>query len=191
LSRDPIEEDGGVNLYTFNFNNPLNRIDPNGKESWIPFPTDPSANPFTPPYEDGIFAEAMSCAENIADELRGTSPFGEADPSARWEHCVASCRISRECPGGRLLAWIAGDWAQDPWFLNPPPATTSDPGDRAANLVGRRASCTKNKTCEEQCTKAFNEGKLYPVIRPLPNPNRPPVWVVPPSMPMPPRMEIK
>lgn len=31
LNRDPIEEDGGLNLYGFCWNNPISRIDPNGK----------------------------------------------------------------------------------------------------------------------------------------------------------------
>ncbi|HDL01480.1 MAG TPA: RHS repeat-associated core domain-containing protein [candidate division Zixibacteria bacterium] len=34
LSRDPIGEDGGVNLYIFNVNNPNNFVDPRGNDSW-------------------------------------------------------------------------------------------------------------------------------------------------------------
>src|SRR5207244_3533 len=30
LSRDPIAERGGINLFTFNFNNPIGIVDPNG-----------------------------------------------------------------------------------------------------------------------------------------------------------------
>jgi len=33
-TRDPLGEDGGINLYAMNFNNPVNWIDPEGKISW-------------------------------------------------------------------------------------------------------------------------------------------------------------
>ena len=38
ISRDPIEEPGGVNLYTYSFNDPVNLIDPSGgfPNSWVP-----------------------------------------------------------------------------------------------------------------------------------------------------------
>ena len=35
LNRDPIEEDGGLNLYGFCGNNPTSRIDPNGKRVFV------------------------------------------------------------------------------------------------------------------------------------------------------------
>ncbi len=38
LSRDPIEEQGGLNLYGFVNNDPVNYIDPLGKETWVPYP---------------------------------------------------------------------------------------------------------------------------------------------------------
>lgn len=36
LSRDPIEEEGGRNLYEFGQNDPINKVDPNGKIAIIP-----------------------------------------------------------------------------------------------------------------------------------------------------------
>jgi len=34
LSRDPIEEEGGLNLYSYTFNNPVNWVDPLGLDVW-------------------------------------------------------------------------------------------------------------------------------------------------------------
>ena len=38
ISRDPIDEQGGLNLYGFVNNDPVNYIDPLGKETWVPYP---------------------------------------------------------------------------------------------------------------------------------------------------------
>lgn len=158
VNRDPIEERDGPNMYAFVRNNPNSWIDPDGRALWgLPFP------PPAPPPTEGV----QDCASRIADEVGRQSPFGTRDPSSRWNHCVASCRISRECPGGRFTAWIAGDWYQDPWWRTPD--QNSDPGDRAANQVGRDA-CKKKKSCEESCNDAFNNGSLYPPIAPPPPP---------------------
>ena len=38
LSRDPISENGGYNLYRFARNNPLDKFDPDGRDTWCPYP---------------------------------------------------------------------------------------------------------------------------------------------------------
>ena len=159
LNRDPIGEQGGFNQYRFVRNNPNVRVDPQGLNDGFAFGFNPG-----PASES-----AEECGQRIFDELGKKSPFGTKHPSSRWNHCVASCRISRECIGGRFSAWIAGDWYQDPWWKSP--SQNSDPGDRAANQVGRDA-CKKKKSCEESCNDAFNGGSLYPA--PPPAPPRPP-----------------
>ena len=159
LNRDPLGEGGGRNLYGFISNNPLSWIDTDGRSGWeFRFPRNPE-----PPIE-----LPDDCAERIAQEVNSHNPHGDRDPSRRWTHCVASCRISRECAGGRFTAWIAGDWWRDPWWQTE--AQGSDPGDRAANRIGRGA-CKKEKSCEESCNDALNSGSLYP--DPPPPPPRP------------------
>ncbi len=37
LSRDPIQEGGGINLYAYVGNNPVNKVDPDGRLAWVPF----------------------------------------------------------------------------------------------------------------------------------------------------------
>ena len=38
LSRDPIAENGGLNLYAYVLNNPINYWDPDGLTPWSPYP---------------------------------------------------------------------------------------------------------------------------------------------------------
>lgn len=45
--------------------------------------------------------------------------------------------------GGRHVDWIAGDWFQDPWWQDQD-ETESDPGNRAANNIGRDVQETKS-----------------------------------------------
>jgi uncharacterized protein RhaS with RHS repeats len=35
LSRDPIAENGGINLYKYNYNNPSNYMDPDGLTPFV------------------------------------------------------------------------------------------------------------------------------------------------------------
>ncbi len=164
-NRDPIGEHDGPNLYAYVRNRAVNFVDTDGRTGWGP--------PFFPPRQPP--EGATDCASRIAGAVARQTPFGTGDPSSRWNHCVASCRISRECPGGRFTAWIAGDWYQDPWWLSEK-YSNSDPGDRAANQVGRDASKCKKKSCEESCNDAFNNGSLYP------SPDPPLPWPPPPSL---------
>jgi hypothetical protein len=154
LNRDPIGEEGGVNLYRMVRNSPLTEYDINGLQGLI------TGRPLVPPTREWRTDFPWDCAIRIQQEVGRLPGIGRRDPSKRWEHCVASCRITRECVGGRLSAWIAGDWYQDPWWQSE--AQGSDPGDRAANLVGRQFGCKSEKTCETLCTEAFLSGRLYP-----------------------------
>jgi hypothetical protein len=136
-----------LNLYGFVGNDPVRRFDSKGLsfgDVMIPVP-EPS---------EGI----IDCVQRIADELNAEpNPMGEGDWSGRWLHCVASCRISRECPGGRFTAWLAGDWWQDPWWQ---PEPGSEAGDRAANNVGRDA-CKKKDSCEGRSTADWQRNPYH------------------------------
>jgi uncharacterized protein RhaS with RHS repeats len=166
-NRDPIGEKGGINLYQYARNNAVTQIDPFGLAHGNPVSGPNGAVGPSDGYRPGgVFYRPppppetpWGCAERIANEV-GRLPGKPNDPSSRYNHCLASCRISRECLGGRFSAWIAGDWYQDPWWQDME-RHNSDPGDRMANKVGRDASKCKSKSCEAQCNDALKNGRLY------------------------------
>ena len=65
-NRDPIEELGVRNLYGFVYNDPLNKLDPDGRDTWVPYPppghwvSDPE--PPSPQYPDGF----SMCQRDVA-----------------------------------------------------------------------------------------------------------------------------
>ena len=159
LNCDPVFENGfqrvvgprrGVsrlaNLYDFVGNNPLARVDPFGLDWQLPII--PPGAPYLPIFP-GPSEGLLSCAERIraevAREYCGVPGTKQApgDPDCREAHCIASCRISKECPGGPLSSLGAGfwremrHWGRDSW------------GDIGANLRGICKSA--NRDCESSC----------------------------------------
>ncbi len=99
------------------------------------------------------------CAWAIFDEVEDKYCTTEAkekylDGSCRLAHCIANCRITRECFMGRLAAWF-GSWYKEHFmgFYDP----NDSPGDNIANARGRSLACKKGKTCEELCLQALPE----------------------------------
>jgi RHS repeat-associated protein len=160
LNRDPIFERGGINLYGFVRNRPVNGVDSDGRALWGP----PFMPPGPPP--EGPF----ECGNRIKNEV--WKQFGENrgddDPSARKAHCIAHCRIAKECPGGAGTSWIGGLGKE---FLDELKQYIGigdgyDSGDMTANAHGRK--CAKGpKSCEEACDDALKDGSLYPPPPPL------------------------
>jgi RHS repeat-associated protein len=65
INRDPIEEDGGENLYHFTFSNPINWIDDTGLQTIAPAPIAPGPVPGIPGTMDG---------PPVAPNIPGVSP---------------------------------------------------------------------------------------------------------------------
>ncbi|MEW6657342.1 MAG: RHS repeat-associated core domain-containing protein [Thermodesulfobacteriota bacterium] len=83
LTRDPIGEEGGINLYGFVGNNPINYIDPNGLKAVIP-------NPFPPGCPPGPSCDPyLKCGEYYLYILCRTFPN---DPLA---NCIRGCLLKR------------------------------------------------------------------------------------------------
>lgn len=63
-------------------------------------------------------------------------------------HCIANCRITRECPGGRFTAFVASEWKERERD------DSYDEGDQPANRKGRCVGTnpyTRLWTREELC----------------------------------------
>ena len=129
----------GPNMYLYVHNNPVNWIDPSGLFATIP-----------------IIGDAYRCVRRISDEALRIPP-DLRDPYGRLLHCIVSCRIVRECPGGWLTAWIVGDWIHDPWLTRRGPDARCD---RKANCVGRNVARDRSRSCEEACRDAFDRGEI-------------------------------
>jgi RHS repeat-associated protein len=98
LSRDPIEERGGPNLYGFVYNNPAAYVDGLGDQAALPpgwagpnRPYNPTANPFTGPGPEwNELADALSIAL-IALDLALAGPTGEGLIPAAAIQCFKRC----------------------------------------------------------------------------------------------------
>ncbi len=97
MSRDPIEEQGGLNLYGICGNDPVNKWDKLGLDfsTWI---GNPGYHWDTPTPKNN-----SSCLEAI---MEARSMFGKLNNDKR-AHCVYSCKISKSC--GKMIACFLGD----------------------------------------------------------------------------------
>ncbi len=89
LSRDPIEEKGGLNLYEFVLNDPIAKIDALGNS--------PQGAALI-----GAIAVISSCA--LPYHVYALSHYGHR--SDKFRHCWVSCKMSRTCGG--MITEIAG-----------------------------------------------------------------------------------
>jgi RHS repeat-associated protein len=89
LSRDPIEEDGGINLQQFVYNSPLNYVDPNGLTGWeLNNPNTPYMNPgYSSPTMQGV--EVAGTIASIFIEPLDWAMTGKEiydDPANPWSY---------------------------------------------------------------------------------------------------------
>jgi hypothetical protein len=121
---------------------------------------------FTKPLTEasGLFGSfweisGFPCGNRIKGEVWDTYGLGKpkwdpTDGSAREAHCIAHCRITRECPGSEVTSYLGGLGKEildqfKIWFGGG--GDGFDPGDLAANAKGRSCGRTPNKPCEELC----------------------------------------
>ncbi len=89
VNRDPIEEEGGVNLLAMTRNAPVGSVDPDGRSAII---------------LGGFAVVAVAlCAEGIYKYTMAQ----RGDETDKWRHCYATCKIARYC-GGPQAAMLAG-----------------------------------------------------------------------------------
>lgn len=114
--------ESGKNLYVYGLNSPINSIDPLGLT-------------VLPPGQILTY-ECRECARRIADEMWQKFPRDNF-----MRHCVASCMVCKQCPGGCRCAWIAGWWNEFTGVF--------DWADVRANSEGR--GCSDSDNCEQCC----------------------------------------
>jgi RHS repeat-associated protein len=154
LSREP-------NPYLFVRNRPTSEVDPSGLFTYIPMPHDPADDPFF---------TTVECPGRIRDEVWREHGItrGADDPSARLAHCIAHCRIARECPASAATSRLGGSWKEISdglKRLRGGGGDGYDPGDVRANRYGRRCARSPG-TCEEQCQDLLASGSLYHGVPP-------------------------
>jgi hypothetical protein len=164
LSRDPIGEKGGINLYSFINNNSPNIVDRDGTTGWASFDSLPRCKPCklskSYDYSDKVFKDAVRTITSqssysleeyedaLSNALNGveTPPNGPAD---KWRHCMFICITFRHA--SVLMAAGAAIISEIPWVgrgqSEPQDALANSYGFVAAHLPG---SCSKNCACVTQ-----------------------------------------
>ena len=133
LNRDPVEEEGGLNLYAAFGNSPIDRLDPNG--TWVP-----AIIAAYVLWDFACFTAATSMASKAYPETKPPTPGND-----KKKHCMTSC-VYNKCKlwitpmetiiGGALWEMMPG---------------TSEWKDFMADLEGVLASYKGD--CKKQCDK--------------------------------------
>lgn len=134
INRDPIAEEGGINVYKFNENDPINRLDAFGELSF-------NFRDWSPLYY--IFEDENTEMEEALEEGRGGDD--------NYRHCLASCRAARR------LGPLGGAAAIEGWNITQeyPRFNTIHHNDSIhdiqANWDGWRKAWNIFKSCRERC----------------------------------------
>jgi RHS repeat-associated protein len=127
LSRDPIAERGGINLYGYVGNDPINKIDSKGLSAWNPI----------------HWIQAVQ--DGLADVNTWNTQDRVDDPGGHYQHCITSCKLARKY--GETIAKTLGSWKEDN------PCSEDTKKDMEANNVGLTAAVDKGSDCESSCKK--------------------------------------
>ncbi len=164
-NRDPVAERGGLNLYGFGGNSPVDKIDPFGLDySWpvVPPPGYPPIFPYRPPQPkqcpDGNCNPFTISQRALAAQARHHNLALDPDPyGGGYRHCVAACMVAR-CYGGfgwamtRIRNWLdETNNPQNPRYEDSRSDIESErTGERIALFIERF-----NADCEGACLQAY------------------------------------
>lgn len=120
LSRDPIQEEGGVNLYAYVLNNPVTFIDPLGLDPYLP---DPARKPpgWSPSWPTGTDKRG----EFSQDPGTGKKWYPSPEDKGHWDHYDGEKRGERYPPNAKK-PWPGqkkcnpDQSPNDPWIPPPP-----------------------------------------------------------------------
>ena len=99
LNRDPLEERGGMNLYDFVANNPINRVDPYGKQFFPPV-LPPNIPPPPPPPQPPSQCPAPHPPPSPCSGLASSPPSPRGPGSPWWYRCLSCCDLIYGSNGG-------------------------------------------------------------------------------------------
>jgi RHS repeat-associated protein len=152
-SRDPIQTAGGINLYAFGANNPVGLFDTDGRSL------------------GAVVVAAIigyTGYKGVCSAAEGWVAKNDSPPDkTRYAHCLASCRIKKQC--GRGAAVAAGFLKELKDFVSCMASSGHDkdhcysafqPKDFEDNKTGR--SCPPEKSCEEHCKDLMNQPEPPP-----------------------------
>lgn len=159
LTRDPLGEMGGANLYAFTRNAPVDSIDLLGLS-------------VISDAEQAVTAIPKAACGALVGAIASMTDFKKQSDD-RYAHCMASCKIAQWC--GKDTAVAAGV-AKEFYDLvscihqalrtgkwdSPQCESAFQPSDFKDNARG--IACPKDKTCQEQC----NDLKSAPPASPGP-----------------------
>jgi RHS repeat-associated protein len=163
LSRDPIAENGGINLYGYVGNNPINAFDPTGEMSKPPQLVPPVPEKY---FDIGFWKDAILDPGGAISFLEDTRREGHrqfpGEENSSMRHCVASCKSARRLGAGwARAAGIVNEaqglilhdipnfvrrrpWGETPWAFQPQDLADNERGFDAAK---------GSQSCEEECAK--------------------------------------
>jgi RHS repeat-associated protein len=143
ISRDPIGERGGVNLYAYITNDPLNGIDPLGLDALSNFP-------FTFLH----FLDQYSQMRNPKQPPPMTDANGNKLNRDKYFHCMANCQSAKD---GGILDSLALDAAREMHDMLKNACRKGDPNDKDsledmnANLKGLKSGLNPFSDCASRC----------------------------------------
>jgi len=152
LSRDPIAERAGLNLYGYVYNNPIKHVDSLGldaSEAWHDI-------------LGGGLGEAIS-ANNLADESLAEArnsglPGVHNGPADAYRHCLWSCKMAKDF--GVIKAKFISDQHENAGDRHGQPSDERKM-DEKNNEKGRQCSWNKKRSCEESCMDLLQAGNLF------------------------------
>ena len=166
ISRDPVSEKGGINLYGFVKNRPCGLVDPWGYSDFnrppdrilippggppvVHYPY-PKPEPIINPSEKGCL-EALLEQQQLISQNRGSSNGPGANPDDNYQHCISSCELKKRC--GSLIAWSLGQLKETSDLVNGGSAAETAK-DLSSNQHGRK--CPKPEDCATYCQRTRNQ----------------------------------
>ena len=155
LSRDPIGENGGINLYGYVGGDPVKNIDPMGLDPMDGSPFAPFNSPnFHPmPYEPKPDAGVNQVMKAWGDFWHNYNDMRDANTinADKYFHCKANCEATKRGQYGKMAACTISDtreWADQNIKRDPESASAAD---QAANTYGRSGAMSPYASCSSVC----------------------------------------